>query len=66
MVDEIQVLVDRDTGPSKGFGFVAMPDSTTAKIAIVGLQGTELAGRILTVNAAKPRAPRHEPSRPRW
>jgi RNA recognition motif-containing protein len=66
VVDEIRVIVDRDTGRSKGFGFIEMPNSTTAKTAIVGLQGTELAGRILTVNEAKPREPRREPGRPRW
>jgi RNA recognition motif-containing protein len=47
-----------------------MPDSTAAKAAIQGLHGTELAGRALTVNEAKPREPRREPrrefSRSRW
>ena len=66
VVDEIRVIIDRDTGRSKGFGFVEMPDSTTAKTAIAGLQGKELGGRTLTVNEAKPREPRREPSRPRW
>ena len=66
VVDEIRVITDRDTGRSKGFGFVEMPDSTTAQTAIAGLQGKELAGRTLTVNEAKPREPRREPSRPRW
>ena len=65
-VDEIRVIMDRDTGRSKGFGFVEMPDSTTAKTAIAGLQGKELAGRTLTVNEAKPREPRRETSRSRW
>ena len=65
-VDEIRVITDRDTGRSKGFGFVEMPDSTTAKTAIAGLQGKELAGRTLTVNEAKPREPRREPSQARW
>jgi RNA recognition motif-containing protein len=65
-VDEIRVIMDRDTGRSKGFGFVEMPDNTTAKTAIAGLQGKELAGRTLTVNEAKPREPRRETSRSRW
>jgi RNA recognition motif-containing protein len=65
-VDEIRVIMDRDTGRSKGFGFVEMPDNTTAKSAIAGLQGKELAGRTLTVNEAKPREPRRETSRSRW
>ena len=65
-VDEIRVITDRDTGRSKGFGFVEMPDSTTAKTAITGLQGKELAGRTLTVNEAKPREPRRESSQSRW
>ena len=65
-VDEIRVITDRDTGRSKGFGFVEMPDRTTAKTAMARLQGTELAGRTLTVNEAKPREPRRESSRSRW
>ena len=66
VVDEIRVIIDRDTGRSKGFGFVEMPNSTTAKTAIAGLQGKELEGRTLTVNEAKPREPRRESSRSRW
>ena len=66
VVDEIRVIMDRDTGRSKGFGFVDMPDSQAAKTAIDGLQGKELAGRPLTVNEAKPREPRRETSRARW
>jgi len=65
-MDKINVIIDRDTGRSKGFGFVEMPDSAAAKAAIQGLQGTEFAGRALTVNEAKPREPRREPSRSRW
>ena len=65
-VDEIRVITDRDTGRSKGFGFVEMPDSTTATTAMARLQGTELVGRTRTVNAAKPREPRRESSRSRW
>jgi len=70
VVDEIRVITDRDTGRSKGFGFVEMPDSAAAQAAIQGLQGKELDGRALTVNEAKPREPRREPrrefSRSRW
>ena len=65
-VDKINVITDRDTGRSKGFGFVEMPDSNAAKTAIAKLQGTELAGRALTVNEAKPREPRREPRQARW
>ena len=66
VVDTIHVITDRDTGRSKGFGFVEMPDSTTAKTAIAGLQGKDLGGRTLTVNEAKPREPRRESSQSRW
>ena len=66
VVDEIRVITDRDTGRSKGFGFVEMPDGTAAQSAIQGANGTELAGRALTVNEAKPREPRREPRQDRW
>jgi cold-inducible RNA-binding protein len=66
VVDKINVITDRDTGRSKGFGFVEMPESQAAKAAIQGLNGKELEGRALTVNEAKPREPRREPSRSRW
>ena len=66
VVDKVSIITDRDTGQSRGFGFVEMPDSQAAKAAIQGLQGKELAGRTLTVNEAKPRAPRREPNRSRW
>ena len=65
-VDKVSIITDRYTGQSRGFGFVEMPDSAAAKAAIDGLQGKELAGRTLTVNEAKPREPRREPSRSRW
>ena len=66
VVDTIHVITDRDTGRSKGFGFVEMPDSAASKAAIQGLNGKELEGRALTVNEAKPREPRRESSRSRW
>ena len=66
VVDKINVITDRDTGRSKGFGFVEMSDSAAAKAAIQGLNGKELEGRALTVNEAKPREPRRESSRSRW
>ena len=66
VVDTINVITDRDTGRSKGFGFIEMPDGAAAKAAIQGLQGKELEGRTLTVNEAKPREPRRESSRARW
>jgi RNA recognition motif-containing protein len=65
-VDKINIITDRDTGRSKGFGFVEMPDTSAARSAMQGLQGKELDGRTLTVNEAKPREPRGEPRRARW
>jgi len=65
-VDEIRVIMDRETGRSKGFGFVEMPDGTAARTAMATLQGTEVEGRTLTVNEAKPREPRREPRQARW
>ena len=65
-VDKVSIITDRDTGQSRGFGFVEMPDNAAAKSAIRGAQGKELAGRALTVNEAKPREPRREPRQDRW
>src|SRR2546425_8664770 len=52
-VESVSIITDRDTGRSKGFGFVAMNDESAEK-AISQLNGTELNGRALTVNEARP------------
>jgi len=49
------VVSDRDTGRSRGFGFVDMPSDTEAKAAIAGLNGKDIMGRTLTVNESRPR-----------
>jgi len=64
-VDTIRIMTDRETGRSRGFGFVEMPDSHVAESAIDALNGTQFAGRALTVNEARPREPRREPRPPR-
>ena len=65
-VDKVNIITDRDTGQSRGFGFVEMPDNAAAKAAMQGANGKELAGRALTVNEAKPREPRRESRQDRW
>jgi RNA recognition motif-containing protein len=65
-VDTINIITDRYTGQSRGFGFVEMADTRAAQSAIQGLQGTVLGGRTLNVNEAKPREPRREPRPARW
>ena len=54
-VESAQVIMDRDTGRSKGFGFVEMGSAQEAQAAITALNGKEVDGRALTVNEAKPR-----------
>ncbi len=66
VVGDIRVIMDRETGRSKGFGFIDMPDGTAARTAITKLQGQEMEGRTLTVSEAKPREPRREPREARW
>lgn len=61
-VGEARVITDRDTGRSKGFAFVEMPDDSQAQQAIQELDGTSLDGRTVKVNEAMPqerRAPRY-------
>ena len=54
-VESAQVIMDRDTGRSKGFGFVEMKTEQEAQAAIAALNGQDSGGRSLTVNEAKPR-----------
>ena len=53
-VESAQVIMDRDTGRSKGFGFVEMETDQEAQAAMTGLNGKEVDGRALTVNEARP------------
>ena len=57
-VDKATVIKDRDTGRSRGFGFVEMANDDEANAAIEAMNGSEMDGRPLTVNEARPRAPR--------
>jgi RNA recognition motif-containing protein len=57
-VQSAQVITDRDTGRSKGFGFVEMSNDGEGQSAIAAMSGREVDGRSLTVNEAKPREPR--------
>jgi cold-inducible RNA-binding protein len=57
-VSEVNILQDRDTGRTRGFGFVTMATVEGAQAAIQALNGTELQGRALTVNEARPREER--------
>jgi len=54
-VSSAKIIKDRDTGRSRGFGFVEMPDDSEAATAISSLNGANLGGRPLTVNEAKER-----------
>lgn len=62
-VTSVHMVTDRDTGRPRGFGFVEMADGDQAEAAIAALNGTQLGGRELTVNEARPRPERRGP---RW
>jgi cold-inducible RNA-binding protein len=57
-VNEVNLLMDKDTGRPRGFGFVTMSTAEEAEAAISALNGKEIDGRALTVNVAKPREER--------
>lgn len=57
-VTSAKVIIDRETGRSKGFGFVEMSDEAAGRKAIEELNGKDLQGRALRVNEAQPREPR--------
>ena len=57
-IESAQVIEDRSTGQSKGFGFVEMSSESEAQAAISALDGQDNGGRALKVNEAKPREPR--------
>ena len=57
-VQSAEVISDRETGRSKGFGFVEMGSEEEAQAAIASMNGKEMGGRALTVNEAKPKEPR--------
>lgn len=55
-VDRVSIMTDRDTGRSRGFGFVEMANGEEGEKAIAALNGSQLGGRTLNVNEARPKA----------
>jgi len=55
-VENVSIITDRDTGQPRGFAFVEMTNDSEARNAISALNGTELSGRALNVNEARPKA----------
>ena len=66
VVESVRIITDRETGRSRGFAFVEMPNGTEARAAMAGLNGMSLGDRTLTVQEARPREERGGPRRPRW
>ena len=54
-VSSVKILMDRETGRSRGFGFVEMPNKSEAETAIAQLNGKDVGGRALRINEARPR-----------
>jgi RNA recognition motif-containing protein len=63
-VSSVKIITDRETGRPRGFAFVEMPDSGAAKEAMEGVNLTDIAGRRVTVNEARPKAERARRGRP--
>lgn len=59
-VDRAKVVMDRETGRSRGFAFVTINDDAVANAAITALNGKDIEGRALTVRKAEPRPPRND------
>jgi len=57
-VDRVSILTDRDTGRSRGFGFVEMANAEEGEKAIAGLNGSQVGGRTINVNEARPKTER--------
>ena len=57
-VDRVSIMTDRETGRSRGFGFVEMTNAEDGEKAIAALNGSQLGGRTLNVNEARPKAER--------
>ena len=57
-VDRVSILTDRDTGRSRGFGFVEMANNEDGEKAIAALNGTQIGGRTINVNEARPKTER--------
>lgn len=58
-VSSVTIIKDRDTGQSRGFGFVEMPNDSEGQAAISGMNGSDLDGRPLKVDQARPRTSQH-------
>lgn len=65
-VSSVKIISDRDTGRSRGFGFVEMPNQAEAEAAIDAMNDTNVGGRNLRVNEARPRTDRPGPRRDRF
>lgn len=62
-VESVTIIMDRDSGKSKGFGFIEMPAEAEGRAAIEGLNGKEIKGRALNVNEARPQTNKGRDSR---